>query len=243
MDVEVLYLDNHLLVVAKPPGVLVQADRTGDPDLLSMGKALLKERFRKPGNVFLGLVHRLDRPASGVVVFARTSKAAGRLSDQFRRRIPEKRYLAIVQGAYSGGTRLVHFLAKQDQRVRVVREDEPGAMRSELECQVLAQEDKLTLLDVRLITGRPHQVRIQCADSGHPLLGDMRYGAQRTLDGRNLALHGYSLGLAHPIGGGWVSWQVPPPQSWGSWFARAIAEALVAAAGPRKATIRSTDQP
>ena len=222
MDFEVLYLDNHLLVVDKPPGVLVQGDRTGDPDLLSAGKAWLKDHFNKPGNVFLGLVHRLDRPASGVMVFGRTSKGAARLSDQFRRRIPDKQYLSILEGALQGEGVLADYVVKEGGRVRVVPEHTPGAKRASLRFEALASYRERTLVRVRLETGRPHQIRVQFATRGHPIMGDMRYGAKSELDGQNLALHAFRLGLEHPTRGEWMTWTAAPPASWGDAFADQI---------------------
>jgi len=223
---DVLYLDNHLFVVNKPAGVLAQADRTGDPDLLGLGKAYLKERFDKPGAVFLGLVHRLDRPVSGVMVFARTSKSAARLADQFRRRTPEKRYVAVVEGTAAGGGVRVDHLVKEDERVRVVPATHPRAQRAELAWRAVAARGGLSLVDVRLRTGRPHQIRVQLAAMGLPILGDFRYGAARPLDGRNLALHCYRLGLEHPTRREPVAWTAPPPAAWGDLFAPEIAALL-----------------
>ncbi len=222
MKFDVLYLDNHLLAVGKPAGLLVQADRTGDPDLLTLGKAFLKERFDKPGNVFLGLVHRLDRPVSGVVVLARTSKAASRLSDQFRRRVPEKRYLALVEGRLSGQGTREDWLAKVDRHVRVVKPGHPQGKRAELRWQALASERTpsgvLSLVEVTLLTGRAHQIRVQLAALGHPIRGDLRYGAGREFDGRNLALHSYRLDIEHPTKREPMSFSAPPPPTWRGYF-------------------------
>ena len=218
MELDVLYLDNHLFVVNKPPGVLVQADRSGDPDLLSAGKAWLKEHFDKPGNVFLGLVHRLDRPVSGVMVFGRTSKSAARLSDQFRRRIPVKQYLTIVEGELQGEGELVDYLLKEGQQVRVVSPEVPGAKRAALHFEAIASRGGHSLVRVRLETGRPHQIRVQLANLGSPIMGDFRYGAAGELDGRNLALHSFSLGVEHPTRREWMSWRAEPPATWGSTF-------------------------
>ncbi len=222
MSLDVLYLDNHLLVVNKPAGMLSQGDETGDASLLEVGKALLKERFGKPGNVYLALVHRLDRPVSGVMVLARTSKAAARLSEQFRARVPQKRYLAVVEGACEGEGTCVDFLVKEDRRVRVVEAGYPKAKRAVLRWRAVAVRDGLSLLDVTLETGRPHQVRVQLAHRGWPLLGDFRYGARRRLDGRNLALHCYRLTLEHPTRREPMTWTAPPPASWKGLFDREI---------------------
>jgi 23S rRNA pseudouridine1911/1915/1917 synthase len=224
--VDVLYMDNHLLAVNKPAGMPVQPDETGDEDLLTWGKAHIRKVFGKPGNVFLGLVHRLDRPVSGVVVLARTSKAASRLSDQFRRRMVEKRYLALVEGERHGSGTCMDYLVKEDRQVRIVAEDYPGAMRAELTWRALAVKEGLTLLEVNLETGRPHQIRVQLAAGGTPILGDFRYGARRELDGRNLALHCYRLRTEHPTLGMPAAFQAPPPETWGEAFQEEIYQAL-----------------
>lgn len=229
MELDVLYLDNHLLVVNKPAGVLVQGDRTGDPDLLSEAKAWLKAHFQKPGNVFLGLVHRLDRPVSGVIVFGRTSKGAARLSDQFRRRIPRKEYVAILEGVLQGEDVVVDYLLKEREQVRIVSADTPRAQRAELRYEAVDHRDGRTLVRVRLETGRPHQIRVQLANLGHPIIGDMRYGAKKELDGRNLALHCYRLEVEHPTRNEWMGWTAPPPDSWGRSFLNSIQSLLATA--------------
>lgn len=223
---DVVHQDRHLLVVNKPPGLLAQADRTGDPDVLSLGKAYLKAHAEKEGAVYLGLVHRLDRPASGLMVLARTSKAARRLSKQFRERLPEKRYLAIVEGRCEGWDTCTDFLVKENRQVRVVQAEHPGAKYAELTWQALARAEGLSLLLVRLKTGRPHQIRVQLATRGFPILGDLRYGAAREMDGRNLALHAYHLRLEHPVRRKGVAWTVPPPEAWGGRFREGIARLL-----------------
>jgi len=223
-----LHLDNHLLVVNKPAGLLVQGDVTGDVDLLTIGKAFLKERFDKPGAVFLGLVHRLDRPVSGVVALARTSKAAARLSEQFRERTPTKRYLALVEGRLTGeGTREDH-LAKLDRTVRVVKPTHPEAKRAVLRWRGLATDrtrrgGDLSLVEVDLVTGRAHQIRVQLAAMGHPILGDLRYGATREFDGKNLALHAHQLTLEHPTRREAMTFTAPPPPPWRGSFDAVLA--------------------
>ncbi len=226
MEPDILYLDNHLIVLNKPPGMLTQADRTGDPDLLNWVKQYLKEKFRKPGDVFVGMVQRLDRPVSGIVLFARTSKAAARLTAQFKEGIPRKKYLAVVEGHLTGGQTLQDYLVKENQRVRVVPADYPGAKYAELHWRSLAHQAGLTLLEVELKTGRPHQIRVQLAHRGTPIVGDFRYGATRELDGRNLALHCYFLEVLHPVGKEPLHWVVAPPATWGTLFRKEIEQLL-----------------
>jgi RluA family pseudouridine synthase len=227
ISLEPVFIDNHLLVVNKPAGILSQADETGDEDMLTQGKAYLKERFNKPGNVYLGLVHRLDRPVSGVMVLARTSKAAGRLAEQFRSRTPVKKYLALVEGLCTGGGLQVDYLVKENRRVRCVSPDHPKAKRAELHWKALAYLDGISLIDLDLLTGRPHQIRVQLAGMGYPILGDLRYGARRFFDDRNLALHCYQLGIEHPIRREPMTWRVPPPATWNGFFDAQIS-ALIA---------------
>lgn len=228
---DVLYLDNHLLAVAKPPGLLVQGDATGDPDLLTRAKAYLKERFDKPGDVFVGLVHRLDRPTSGVVCLARTSKAASRLSDQFRRRVPEKRYLAVVRGALGGGPGWTEHVVGIDKggggSVDVVA---PGdGQRSALRVRTVARAAGRSLLEVALLTGRKHQIRATLAHLGAPVLGDFRYGDDAPFaDGRGVALHALRLTLEHPTKREPVTFVAPPPPAWAGLFEDAVASAVEA---------------
>ena len=233
MTLPVLHLDNHLLVVNKPAGLLSQADITGDEDVLTLGKAFLKERFDKPGNVFLGLVHRLDRPASGVMVLARTSKAASRLADQFRRRMPAKHYLALVEGAPRQETgRLEDHLVKQDRHVHVADAKASEARFAALTYQVRGRGKwmgrDVSIVEIQLETGRAHQIRVQFASRGAPLVGDIRYGAQTEFDGRNLALHAVSLTVDHPTLRTPMTWSAPLPETWGEAFARDIAHVMAA---------------
>ena len=223
-----LFLDNHLLVVAKPSGQLVQADRTGDLDLVSEAKAYLKERFDKPGNVFVGLVHRLDRPTSGVVVLARTSKAAGRLSQQFRSRSVDKRYLAVVAGRLAEAGEAVDGIRKgRGGGVEVVPVDSEGAKRAALRWRTLARGSGRSLVEVELLTGRKHQIRAQLAARGAPVLGDFRYGNEVPFaDGRGIALHAVRLTLAHPTRKELIMFVSAPPASWFGLFEGAVEAAL-----------------
>lgn len=199
-EVQILYEDNHLIFVKKPFSFLVQADKTGDEDLLSFLKKYLKSKYNKPGDVFLGLVHRLDRPTAGVMVFAKTSKAAARLSDQIRNRNFEKQYLAIVKGrlAHRAGN-LEDYLMK-DPKKNVVRvaSIEEGGKQALLSYQVLDYKNGYSYLSIHLITGRFHQIRVQFATRGHPLYGDQKYGGEPNAHYDGIALFAQRLTLFHP---------------------------------------------
>jgi RluA family pseudouridine synthase len=218
MKLDVIYLDNHLMVVNKPQGLLSQADETGDIDLVTLAKEHLKKKFNKPGNVFVGLVHRLDRPASGVLALARTSKAASRLSAQFRENLPEKHYFAMVEGDCEGKGVCSNYLIKRDKRVHVTSKNTISAQHAELFWRAVAWKSGLTLLEVLLKTGRPHQIRAQISHMGFPILGDFKYGAKRELDGKNLALHCFFLSLFHPVKDETMKWLARPPRSWSGKF-------------------------
>jgi len=208
----VLHEDNHLLAVAKPAGLLMQPARAGDDCLLERARAYLKERYQKPGNVFVGLVHRLDRNVSGAVVFARTSKAAGRLSAAFRERLVDKRYLAVVVGRPPARGRLVHWLAPtHDGGSRAVAGPGEGPSReARLRFERLAASEGASALAVVLETGRKHQVRVQLAQAGWPLVGDPRYGQRSPWIARP-ALHARTLAFPHPVGGAEVVVEAPLP--------------------------------
>lgn len=218
MELAVLFEDNHLLAVNKPAGLLVQGDRSGDATLLDAARSYLKAKYDKPGNVYLGLVHRLDRNVSGVVLLARTSKAASRLSAQFRDGSVEKNYLAVTAGCPEPGTGdLVSWLAGSGDKRGVTRASlEPfsGAKESLLRYHVRDSQRGWSLVEVRPVTGRRHQIRAQFALAGHPLLGDVKYGSAQRLSGHRLALHAYSLKVAHPVGGHPVVFTADPPDDW-----------------------------
>ncbi len=197
--VRVLYEDNHLLVVEKPVNLPVQADLSGDEDLLTLLKAYVKRRYDKPGEAYLGLVHRLDRPVGGVMVFARTSKAAARLSEQFRTREARKRYVAVVRGTPRPEALLTDWLYKDETTFssRAVAPNTEGAKEARLRYDLLAQDEGRALLDVELFTGRPHQIRVQLANAGLPIEGDQRY-APLARPGVQIRLWAYALTLTHP---------------------------------------------
>jgi 23S rRNA pseudouridine1911/1915/1917 synthase len=198
----VLYADNHLLAVAKPAGLPVVPDASGDASLLDLARAWVEHEYEKPGRAYLGVVHRLDRPVSGVVVFARTSKAAARLTEQFRTRAVEKLYWGVAAGEIRGehGT-LEQWLVKDAarNRVRVVApESERGARRAVTEWRVLRRAPGATLLALRPRTGRPHQLRLAALTLGAPLAGDLKYGAREPLPDQSVALHALELTVEHP---------------------------------------------
>lgn len=199
-NISILYEDNHLLVVVKPPNLLSQADQTGDEDLLSLLKEYIRKTYNKPGNVYLGLVHRLDRPVGGVMVFAKTSKAASRLSEQVRQGTFKRGYVAIVAGHPKPlqGT-LRNFLLKDGRSniVSVVKPNTPGAQEAVLDYKVVDMNATHSLVRIRLRTGRSHQIRVQMADKGHPLLGDQRYGP-RSNERKQIALWAERISFAHP---------------------------------------------
>lgn len=199
---QVVYEDNHLLIVNKEPGILVQGDRTGDTTLLDVLKDYVKEKYNKPGEVFLGLVHRLDRPVSGLVVFARTSKALERMNEIFRKRQVQKTYWAVVRQKPPQDTdKLVNWLIKDEQKnqVTVYDYEVPGSQRAELSYRVLGRINEHYLLEVNPITGRPHQIRAQLSHMGCPIRGDVKYGYDRAVADKKIYLHARRLYFIHPV--------------------------------------------
>lgn len=228
MKLQVLYEDNHLLVVNKPAGVLAQRDVTGDASLVEWVKAYRKEKEAKAGNVFVGLVHRLDRPVSGLIVVARTSKAADRLSQLFRQKGVEKNYLAIVERA-RGSTYANRsedesgvwedYLQKNPTGNQVVLvppsqlQNYPKAKKAVTRWRFVARSRQLTLLELSPVTGRPHQLRVQTAGHGLPIYGDRKYGSRHRFD-QVIALHSYRLKFPHPTRDEEILVTCPPPYNW-----------------------------
>ena len=193
---KILYTDNHLLVVQKPAGMLVQGDRTGDTSLLDYARKYIKDKFNKPGNVYLGLVHRLDRPTSGVVVFALTSKAAKRLSEQFRVGSVRKIYWALVEGKAPREGTLVDQIRRHGPTSHLVKGD--NSQHAELSFRRIRYRKGVSWIEIELATGRHHQIRVQFAHRGHPVIGDFRYGSKVKFGQKALALHARSLTINHP---------------------------------------------
>ena len=201
-NLKVIYEDNHIIVVEKIPNIPSQSDKTGDIDMLTLVKQYLKEKYQKPGNVYLGLIHRLDRPVGGVMIFAKTSKAASRLSNQVREKVFQKVYLAVVDGKPEKDRGTLEDYLHKDERnniSKVVSKDKKNAKYAKLEYEVLYYHKlkNLSLVKVHLYTGRHHQIRVQLANSGHSIFGDNKYGTRGK--GKQIALWAYQLTIEHPI--------------------------------------------
>ena len=201
-NLKVLYEDNHIIVVRKDPNIPSQADKTGDIDMLSIIKEYLKEKYNKPGNVYLGLVHRLDRPVGGVMVFAKTSKAASRLSNQVREKTFKKKYLAVVDGKFDSTNGMLEDYLYKDERnnmSKVVKEGTKNSKYAELDYEVLKYDKELNLsvLKIDLHTGRHHQIRVQLSSRQHSIYGDQKYGGRG--HGKQICLWAYKLTIQHPI--------------------------------------------
>ena len=205
---KVIYEDNHLLVIEKPVNIPMQEDASKDEDLLTMAKAYIKEKYSEPGDVYLGLVHRLDRPVGGVCVFARTSKAAGRLSRQIQDHTFRKQYLAVVEdnGLKDSG-HFEDFLLK-DEKTNTVRVD-PKGKKAILDYEVLKRKDDLALVAVDLLTGRSHQIRVQFSSRNHPLWGDQRYNPNAK-KGQQIALWSHRITFEHPVSKQLLSFESQP---------------------------------
>ena len=201
-DLKVIFEDNHIIVVEKKPNVPSQADKTEDIDMLTIVKQYIKEKYNKPGNVYLGLVHRLDRPVGGIMIFAKTSKAASRLSDQVREKVFKKKYLAVVDGEFEQkeGT-LQDYLYKDERHnmSKVVNKDKKNAKLAKLDYKVLKYDEikNLSLVEINLHTGRHHQIRVQLSNFEHSIFGDQKYGTRG--QGKQIALWAYELTIKHPI--------------------------------------------
>ncbi len=214
---QIIYEDNHLLIVNKPAGMLVQGDVTGDTPLVDHAKKYLREKFNKPGKVFAGVVHRLDRPVSGVVVIARTSKALERMNKLFRDRKVQKTYWAVVKKKprYPKG-KLIHWLLKDPAKNKVSCFDEEteGAQRAELSYRVLGKLNDHYLLEVQPVTGRPHQIRVQLSTIGCPIRGDVKYGFSKPNEDGSINLHSRKIYFVHPVQKEPVTYTAPLPENY-----------------------------
>ena len=217
---EILYEDNHLLAINKPAGLPTQGVVEGAASVLTAAKAYLKTKFKKPGNVYLGVVSRLDASVSGVLVLARTSKAAARLSEQFRERTAKKVYWAFVERPLDPAAgELIDWVKKDErrQRMAVVHRHGAGAQRARLAYRTIQALGKGSLLEVLLDTGRKHQIRLQLAHAGCPILGDRKYGSRRAFAG-GIALHARRLEILHPVSKESLRFEAPPPAAWAGYL-------------------------
>jgi len=211
MKLNVIHEDNHLLVVFKPHRLLIQSDERGGPTLFRQACEWLKEKYQKPGNVYLGMIHRLDRPVSGLVVFGKTSKGASRLSEQMRQKNIKKKYLALVEGRINPPSGVcTHFITPPlDSRSLVFEKEQEGTKKAELAYEVLASKNNYSLVSIDLITGRRHQIRAQLAHLGSPIVGDGRYGAKTPFLEGSIALIASELKLSHPTTDELLHFKVP----------------------------------
>ena len=227
---EIVYEDNHLIIVNKACGEIVQGDRTGDEPLVETLKQWIKEKYQKPGNVFCGVIHRIDRPTSGLVVFARTSKGLSRMNELFRKGEVHKTYWAIVQNRPPKQTdTLTHWLVAHEKGNRTEVFDAPkeGAQKAVLKYRLIAEGDRYHLLEVELLTGRKHQIRAQLSHIGCPIKGDLKYGARRSNPGGGISLQSHRICFQHPVSKLEIDITAPtPPQP--------LWQALAAAASEQK---------
>lgn len=218
-ELNILHEDNHIIVVLKPQNLPCCEDESKDKDLLTLLKEYIKEKYNKPGNVYLGLVHRLDRPTGGIMVFAKSSKAAARLSEQMKNGDFEKKYYAVVVGKPKEEKAiLTHYLKKNavNNMVYVCPPTVEGAKMAELDYTMLESKDGISLMDIRLHTGRSHQIRVQMNAIGCPVYGDMRYGGEKAKKGY-LSLWAYYLSFSHPISKEKMVFRVQPPEDVNPW--------------------------
>lgn len=210
----VLYEDNHIIIVNKASGEIVQGDKTGDTPLVETVRTYIKEKYNKPGNVFCGLTHRLDRPVSGVVIFAKTSKALERVNNMLKNHEIKKTYWAIVKNTpkQEAGT-LVNYLIRNEKQNKsyAYNTEKPNSKRAELNYKVIGKSDNYTLLEVNLITGRHHQIRCQLAAMGCPIKGDLKYGFSRSNPDGSISLHARSVEFTHPVSKERIHVEAPTP--------------------------------
>jgi 23S rRNA pseudouridine1911/1915/1917 synthase len=214
MDLEVIYEDNHIIAINKRSGMIVQSDPSGDMPMDEMVKLYIKEKYNKPGAVFCGIVHRIDRPVSGVVLFAKTSKAQERLNEMFKHREMNKTYWALVKNnPPKTQDTLIHYLIKDRTKniTKAFEKDGKDRLESELSYKVIGQTDSFKLLEVKPVTGRPHQIRVQLASIGCPIRGDRKYGFQRANPDLSINLHARKIEFIHPVKKEPISIEAPFP--------------------------------
>ena len=212
-NVEVVYEDNHIIIVNKSSGEIVQGDKTGDTPLSEHVKNYLKEKYNKPGNVFCGVVHRIDRPVSGLVIFAKTSKALERLNKMLRDGNIHKTYWALVEGVPGCQEKTLENFLVSDGRINKTFVSDcrnPEAKKSILSYKTVARGDRYTLLEVNLLTGRKHQIRAQLSANGNPIKGDLKYGARRSNRDGSISLQAHRIEFIHPVSGQRISLEIPP---------------------------------
>lgn len=220
MKTQILYEDNHILIINKNVGQLVQGDKTGDKSLLELLKSFIKERDQKPGNVFLGLVHRIDRPTSGLVIYAKTSKALSRLTQMVKNREIKKTYWAIVpKEIIPQSQTLTHYLKKNEKNNKAIvyNKETDGAKKAILNYQIIKNLDNYMLLEIDLQTGRHHQIRAQLSKIGVPIKGDLKYGAPRSNPDGGISLHARSLEFIHPVSKEQIKITAPTPKKDNLW--------------------------
>ncbi|MBQ2929158.1 MAG: RluA family pseudouridine synthase [Clostridia bacterium] len=241
--INIVYEDNHVIVAVKPPNMLSQADKTKDADMLTMVKEYIKVKYNKPGNVYVGLVHRLDRPVGGLMVFARTSKAAARLSAQMREHEMGREYLCVTEGLVKDKFTLINYLIQNERmnRVMVCDADERGAQEAILHGHCLARKFGTSLCSLRLETGRKHQIRVQMKEMGAPLWGDHRYG--HGIPGQQIALWGYRLTFEHPTTHNIMTFQHLPCGSVWNNYADELTEMAIRFANSAPTILREEDAP
>jgi len=215
--VKVLYEDNHILMTYKPAGILSQEDATGAPDMLTILKEYLKNKYHKPGNVYLGLVHRLDRPVAGLMLIAKTTKAASRISEQIRNRTVEKYYRACLNGAIQPEKGTLKGIIIKDSSVNRARLtdnlSEKDAKEAELDYRMLSCKDSISLVEIHLKTGRTHQIRLQLSEAGFPIIGDRKYGEDRPGPG-DICLESYKMAFDHPTSKERLTFELPLGDHW-----------------------------
>jgi 23S rRNA pseudouridine1911/1915/1917 synthase len=217
MSYTLIYEDNHLLVVNKMPGILVQPDKAGDISLEVILKDYLREKYGKPGEVFLGVTHRLDRPVSGLVIFAKTSKALVRMNEIFRERQIEKTYWAVTaQKPEPESGKLIHWLTRNESKnmSKAHATEVKNSLKAELEYKLLQQSDRYNLLEIKLLTGRHHQIRTQISAIGCPIVGDLKYGFARSSPDGSIFLHSRQAKFIHPVRQAEMVLEAPEPVLW-----------------------------